>query len=109
MAISLKGHIVIVDEAHNIEGICRDVGGAEFREDHLGEAIEDCTLVFNQTFPKNFSYETIQKYLTSFVDLMLDQVLKKISVSLIVMHSNCLTLKIWTKNSSQFIFAELQL
>ena len=72
MQIKLDGHIIIVDEAHNIEGICRDVGSAELREDNLSEAIEDCRLVGNlaQTSPY---YDRLDSYLTDISNLIQEQ------------------------------------
>lgn len=35
MNINLNNSIIVLDEAHNIEDICRSVAGGEFREDYL--------------------------------------------------------------------------
>ncbi|XP_008555683.1 Fanconi anemia group J protein homolog [Microplitis demolitor] len=42
MQISLKDEIVILDEAHNIEDICRDSASETFRVDELMELIKEC-------------------------------------------------------------------
>ncbi|XP_014237935.1 Fanconi anemia group J protein homolog isoform X2 [Trichogramma pretiosum] len=70
MGIDLTNEIVIVDEAHNIESICRDAGSAEFREDALLEAAEDCHLLFNLT--KNSYYDVINKYLLKLHEVIND-------------------------------------
>ncbi|KAJ8679104.1 hypothetical protein QAD02_014891, partial [Eretmocerus hayati] len=74
MQLTVDGDVVIIDEAHNIEGICRDVRSADFREDALGEAIDDCQLVSNLTeyrADQQFKpYKIIKDYLTGFRDMI---------------------------------------
>ncbi|XP_034935699.1 Fanconi anemia group J protein homolog [Chelonus insularis] len=43
MQINLKDEIVILDEAHNIEDICRDSASATFKVDELVDIVKDCT------------------------------------------------------------------
>ncbi|XP_058805941.1 Fanconi anemia group J protein homolog [Phymastichus coffea] len=74
MQLTLKNDIVIIDEAHNIESICRDVSSADFREDNIGEAIEDCKYNFNQT-NDSATYECIKQYLEDMAKLICDQIL----------------------------------
>lgn len=91
MSINLRGDIVIVDEAHNMEGICRDVGSATFREDHLAEAIDDCEAVRTDNTklkPSQFqnpddyvnfagdAYSVIQDYLKGVIDVIYEQHLR---------------------------------
>ncbi|XP_008203910.1 Fanconi anemia group J protein homolog isoform X2 [Nasonia vitripennis] len=73
MKINLNGDVVIVDEAHNIESICRDVGSADFREDNLGEAIEDCKLVANLLVRNNESYKLLEQYISSMLKMIQEQ------------------------------------
>ncbi|KAL7300542.1 hypothetical protein TKK_0006539 [Trichogramma kaykai] len=70
MGIDLTNEIVIVDEAHNIESICRDAGSAEFREDALLEAAEDCHLLYNLT--SSSYYDVIHKYLLKLHEVIND-------------------------------------
>lgn len=42
MQINLKGDIVILDEAHNIEDTCREAASVNFRSDELRIAANDC-------------------------------------------------------------------
>lgn len=73
MLIKLKDQVVIIDEAHNIENICRDVGSTTFREDHLAEIIDDCRLVFVGT--NNSVYQELQYYLEKFLNMIQNQAL----------------------------------
>ncbi|CAB0032622.1 unnamed protein product [Trichogramma brassicae] len=72
MGIDLTNEIVIVDEAHNIESICRDAGSAEFREDALLEAAEDCHLLYNRTEKKCSYYDIIHRYLLKLHEVISD-------------------------------------
>ena len=42
MQLDLKGQVIILDEAHNIEDICREVASVSFREDHLQVVVNEC-------------------------------------------------------------------
>lgn len=42
MDISLKGHILILDEAHNIEDTCRDSASISILQDSILDAIHNC-------------------------------------------------------------------
>lgn len=42
MQLDLKDQVIILDEAHNIEELCRGVGSVEFREDHLQVVANEC-------------------------------------------------------------------
>ncbi|XP_072750132.1 Fanconi anemia group J protein homolog isoform X2 [Anoplolepis gracilipes] len=58
MQINLKGDIVILDEAHNIEDTCREAASVNLRNDELRIAANDC-----KERDRNF-YNIIEKYLT---------------------------------------------
>ncbi|XP_014204113.1 Fanconi anemia group J protein homolog isoform X2 [Copidosoma floridanum] len=73
MQIKLKGHIVIIDEAHNIENSCREVASTSFREDHLEEVSEDCKFVFSVT--KHEAYQDIQYYIDALINVIHNQTL----------------------------------
>ncbi|XP_043509192.1 Fanconi anemia group J protein-like [Frieseomelitta varia] len=42
MQLDLKDQVIILDEAHNIEDICREVASVSFREDHLQVVLKEC-------------------------------------------------------------------
>lgn len=42
MQLDLKDQIIILDEAHNIEDICRDVASKTIRADEIEEVIKEC-------------------------------------------------------------------
>ncbi|KAH0550233.1 hypothetical protein KQX54_018256 [Cotesia glomerata] len=68
MQISLKDEIVILDEAHNIEDICRDSASDTFRVDELIEVIKECEhLITNVAKDKIPQYApAIKTYLETF-------------------------------------------
>lgn len=67
MQINLKGDIVILDEAHNIEDTCRDAASVNFRSDELRIAADDCIhwsrKYRNRDRDRNI-YTIIETYLT---------------------------------------------
>jgi Rad3-related DNA helicase len=81
MQINLTGDVVIIDEGHNIEDICREIGSSVFREDHLNEAVQDCNSVYRSR--EKEAYKFISQYLTTLNTLISDQYLQS-SVSLII-------------------------
>lgn len=62
MQINLKGHVVIFDEAHNIEDICRDAASVSIKSSKIAKAAEDCEILSKN----NHMYFTIYKYLQDF-------------------------------------------
>lgn len=42
MNINLKGSILILDEAHNIEDSCREAGSLSITQDQIFDALRDC-------------------------------------------------------------------
>lgn len=73
MAINITNDIIIIDEAHNIEDVCRDVASAEFRADHLGMAIDDCKQVaksYRLGEGSKTSYDRIVEYLEKLALMM---------------------------------------
>lgn len=73
MQIRLRGDIVILDEAHNIEDICREAANVILRDDEINTAIMDChhlSAVYRDKYhdPNTAAvYDTIEKYFEDFV------------------------------------------
>ncbi|KAG7205994.1 hypothetical protein KM043_003400 [Ampulex compressa] len=62
MQISLKGEIIILDEAHNIEDICREAASVNFREDHINVAANECDALAKQRTADSGVYEILKNY-----------------------------------------------
>jgi Fanconi anemia group J protein len=45
MKIQLRGAVILLDEAHNIEDCCRDAGSYSVLYDDIFQAMEDCKRV----------------------------------------------------------------
>lgn len=78
MQINLKGNVVILDEAHNIEDKCRDVAGVNVKDYELMIAAKECKDLSEdpqQYFTDREMYKTISSYLNDFIKF-----LKNISV-----------------------------
>lgn len=62
--MDLKGQIIILDEAHNIEDICRDVASKTIREDHIDEVMKECESLAEIDFDVTLkiTYRTILNY-----------------------------------------------
>ncbi|XP_012289196.1 Fanconi anemia group J protein homolog isoform X2 [Orussus abietinus] len=67
LQINLEGEIVILDEAHNIEDICRDVGSVNFRLDHVLDGKRECEMLLKMESPHHDPkvYEIIRDFLDS--------------------------------------------
>lgn len=63
MQLDLKEQVIILDEAHNIEDICRDVASVDFREDHLQALAIECESLTKQRASDAFTYTTIKLYI----------------------------------------------
>ncbi|XP_029158437.1 Fanconi anemia group J protein homolog [Nylanderia fulva] len=71
MQINLKGDIVILDEAHNIENICRDAASVILRDDEIECAVDDCKDISRKLSSHNGEiYLTIHRYLTDIVKFL---------------------------------------
>ncbi|XP_043486503.1 Fanconi anemia group J protein-like isoform X2 [Polistes fuscatus] len=67
MQINLKNHVVLFDEGHNIEDVCRQVAGAKFTTVELEFIIDNCKGLLFQKFvdPIEYdAYDTIKNYIT---------------------------------------------
>lgn len=63
MQLDLKGQVIILDEAHNIEDSCRDVASVDFREDHLQALATECDGLTKLRASDAFTYTTIKLYI----------------------------------------------
>lgn len=71
MQINLKNEIIVLDEAHNIEDICRNVAGADFREDELRSILADCgTLKSMEFIEERDAYSIINSYIEGLIDFI---------------------------------------
>lgn len=70
MQLDLKGHVIILDEAHNIEDICRDVASVSFRHDHLSNAASDCETLAKQRSHDNETYNTLKLYISKLMEFL---------------------------------------
>lgn len=70
MQINLKDHIVILDEAHNIENFCRDAASMDIKDINLMIASEECEqLSYRRDVNKNM-YIIIHTYLRDVVTFL---------------------------------------
>ncbi|XP_054012113.1 Fanconi anemia group J protein homolog [Hylaeus anthracinus] len=75
MQLDLKGQVIIVDEAHNIEDICRDVASVSFRDDHLAAAARECEVLVEQRTYDGDTYKTLKEYLFRLIKFLKDMIL----------------------------------
>ncbi|KAK0074067.1 hypothetical protein PV325_008821 [Microctonus aethiopoides] len=98
MQIDLKGEIVILDEAHNIEDICRNAASMSFQIAELHEIITDC-------FNFNKAHEgTSPPYFASVISTFCERLIKFIEITGLVKKdskSDQMTSKYWT--GAQFV------
>ncbi|XP_043286504.1 Fanconi anemia group J protein homolog [Venturia canescens] len=72
MQIDLKGSIVILDEAHNIENICRDCGSAILSTEELEKIIKECeTIIQIATINKDTNQIGYVSVISQFVQNLL--------------------------------------
>lgn len=71
MQINLRGNIVILDEAHNIENICREAATVNLRDDKLTVAVKECKHFLDMEY-KSITYAIIHEYLTDLIKFMND-------------------------------------
>lgn len=88
MQLNLKGQIIILDEAHNIEDICREVASVSFREDHLQVVVNECETVAKERFGENpAAYTTLCLFISRMLQFLSSVELNK-SVSRLILRNN---------------------
>ncbi|KAI4484127.1 hypothetical protein M0804_007583 [Polistes exclamans] len=95
MQINLKNHVVLFDEGHNIEEICRQVAGAKFTTVELEFIIENCNGLLLQQFidyAERNAYDTIKHYIT-----ILNEFINQTPLSC-SQNGTTMTSTIWTGN-----------
>ncbi|XP_012524836.1 Fanconi anemia group J protein isoform X2 [Monomorium pharaonis] len=70
MQINLKGSIVILDEAHNIEDICREAANVILRDDEIKNAAKNCEDLSKKRNHDGAMFEPIQIYLTDMIKFL---------------------------------------
>nr|XP_033199258.1 Fanconi anemia group J protein homolog [Bombus vancouverensis nearcticus] len=78
MQLDVTGHVIILDEAHNIEDICREVASVSFREDHLTAVATECESLMKQRAADSEIYETLQTYSLKLVHFLKITVVDKV-------------------------------
>ncbi|CAK9823429.1 Fanconi anemia group J protein homolog [Anthophora retusa] len=68
--LNLKDQVIILDEAHNIEDICREVASVTFREDHLTAAAHECESLGKQRTADFTVYNTLKLYIEKLVKFL---------------------------------------
>jgi len=91
MQINLKGHIVILDEAHNIEDTCRQAASVNLKDDDLTNAANECELLSRKRPDYYKTYLTIYTYLNDLVKFLQNVTLKNnVSVLLSCNQFSCI-------------------
>lgn len=73
---------MILDEAHNIEDVCREAASVKLRDDEFTIAIKECEHLL-QKGRDRATYSTIQEYLTDIVKFLKNvEVKESVSISI---------------------------
>ncbi|XP_051174055.1 Fanconi anemia group J protein homolog isoform X2 [Leptopilina boulardi] len=81
MQLDLKDQIIILDEAHNIEDICRDVASKTIRADEIEEVIKECMnleKIVHDDILKS-TYNTIYDYCQTVLQFLAKQLVAPIN------------------------------
>jgi Rad3-related DNA helicase len=62
MKLQLRGAVILLDEAHNIEDCCRDAGSYSVLYDDIFQAMEDCKRVATMPILPAVHNSLVQKY-----------------------------------------------
>lgn len=68
MHLNLTGHVIILDEAHNMEDTCCDIGTLRIQEDEVEHAIRECKKLTTKT--ANYIYDTIEQFMSLMLNCM---------------------------------------
>ncbi|XP_078038630.1 Fanconi anemia group J protein homolog [Augochlora pura] len=79
LQMDLKDQVIILDEAHNIEEICRDVASHDFQDEYVVAAANECKDIANVKTSDTFTYKTLESYLLKFVEFLKDATLEKVN------------------------------
>lgn len=74
----MKDQVIILDEAHNIEDISRDVSSVSFREDHLQATAHECETLAKQRAEDFTTYDTLKTFLLNVMAFLKDMSLDKV-------------------------------
>ena len=77
---------MILDEAHNIENICREAATVDIRDDKLLITIKECKHFLDMNY-ENITYATIHEYLTDLIKFLNDVEVKD-NVSILFLSKN---------------------
>lgn len=94
MQLDVTGHVIILDEAHNIEDICREVASVSFREDHLTAVASECESLMKQRAADSEIYGTLQTYSLKLVDFLKITVVDKVVSLLLITQEIIYTIKL---------------
>ncbi|XP_026297465.1 Fanconi anemia group J protein homolog isoform X2 [Apis mellifera] len=78
LQLDMKDQVIILDEAHNIEDISRDVSSVAFREDHLQATAHECETLAKQRAEDFMTYDTLKTFLLKLVTFLKDMSLDKV-------------------------------
>lgn len=78
LQLDMKDQVIILDEAHNIEDISRDVSSVAFREDHLQATAHECETLAKQRAEDFTTYDTLKTFLLKLVTFLKDMSLDKV-------------------------------
>ena len=92
MQLDLNDQVIILDEAHNIEDICRNVASTDFREDDLRAVAMECKSLAKQRRKYDFAtYNNLKLYLLKLADF-----LKTITLDKVDYNSDNRSSRYWT-------------
>ncbi|XP_076681312.1 Fanconi anemia group J protein homolog isoform X1 [Andrena cerasifolii] len=92
MQLDLQNQVIILDEAHNIEDICRNEASKDFREDDLRAVAVECKSLAKQRQKHDFTtYNNLNLYLLQLADF-----LKTITLDKVDYNSDNRSSRYWT-------------
>lgn len=70
MQINLKGHIIILDEAHNTENNCRDAASMDIKDINLATVSNECEDLSRTRDVNRYMYQVIYTYLHDLIKFL---------------------------------------